>query len=139
MKPYPTPIDVIPTSVSESEAIYLVQHKDVNWKFVEAIKTITDFTDDIISKWLNINIKTFRAYKQPGSVLKQNLKEHVVLLLALFKHGTKVFGSSAAFDGWLGQPNFYFDNKNPLDYMNTISGIRFIDSRLTAMEYGDNV
>jgi uncharacterized protein (DUF2384 family) len=43
------------------------------------------------------------------------------------------------FERWLNQENFYFDNKRPVAFMNTITGIKFIDDRLTAMEHGDNV
>jgi uncharacterized protein (DUF2384 family) len=54
------------------------------------------------------------------------------------------------FESWLNQENFYFDNKSPVSFLNTITGspvsflntitgIKFIDDRLTAMQYGDNV
>jgi uncharacterized protein (DUF2384 family) len=55
------------------------------------------------------------------------------------KHGIHVFGTAAAFEEWLNKGNFYFDNKLPVSFLNTITGIKFIDDRLTAMEYGDNV
>ncbi|MEZ4822026.1 MAG: antitoxin Xre/MbcA/ParS toxin-binding domain-containing protein [Ignavibacteria bacterium] len=29
--------------------------------------------------------------------------------------------------------------KSPITFLNTITGIRFVNDRLTAMEYGDNV
>lgn len=63
----------------------------------------------------------------------------MLLLLALIKYGTAVFGTVKEFDQWLNRSNFYFDNKSPNAYLNTITGIRFVDDRLTAMEYGDNV
>jgi uncharacterized protein (DUF2384 family) len=103
------------------------------------MKTCTRFTDDILSDWLNISVKTFREYKKPNSVFKENVKEQVLLLLSLIKHGIEVFGSVNEFDNWLNRDNFYFDNKSPMSFMNTVTGIKFIDDRLTAMEYGDNV
>lgn len=60
-------------------------------------------------------------------------------LLLLNKHAEKLFDSNEDFSKWLNTPNFFFDKKMPSDFLGTISGIQFIDNRLTAMEYGDNV
>jgi uncharacterized protein (DUF2384 family) len=49
-----------------------------------------------------------------------------------------VFGSAKEFDNWLHGENFYFDGKTPNVFLNTVTGIRFVDDSLTAMEYGDN-
>ncbi len=132
-------LESVPRSINDSEILHLLHTTDINWKYVNAIKTYTDFNDDILSGWLNISVKTFREYKKPNSVFKENVKEQVLLLLSLIKHGTEVFGSVKEFDTWLNQENFYFDNKSPISFINTVTGIKFIDDRLTAMEYGDNV
>jgi uncharacterized protein (DUF2384 family) len=106
---------------------------------VNAFKNLTDFNDSIISDWLNLSVKTFREYRKPKTVFKENVKEHVLLLLALFKHGIQVFGTSASFELWLNTKNFHFNNEKPEQFLNTVTGIRFLDDRLTAMEFGDNV
>ena len=67
------------------------------------------------------------------------LSEHAIALYALFIHGNEVFGSEDEFTTWLNQNNFHFDGKSPYSYLQVISGIKFIDDRLTALEYGDNV
>ena len=66
------------------------------------------------------------------------MKEHILLLLSLIKQGIQVFGTTQEFEQWLNTKNFYFDSKNPIVYLNTVTGIRFVGDRLTAMEYGDN-
>jgi uncharacterized protein (DUF2384 family) len=132
-------LNAVPNQINDMEILHLLYTTDINWKHVNAIKTLTDFNDDVISDWLNISVKTFREYKKPKSSFKENVKEQVLLLLSLIKHGVEVFGSMREFDNWLNQENFYFDNKNPVSFLNTITGIKFIDDRLTAMEYGDNV
>lgn len=129
----------IPEKINDSEILHFLHTKDINWNYVNAIKNLTAFTDDVISNWLNLSVKTFREYRKPKSVFKENIKEHVLLLLALFKHGIEVFGSTRAFEEWLDKENFYFDNQKPTTFMNTVTGIRFVDERLTAMQYGDNV
>lgn len=129
----------VPKQINDSEILYFLHTKDINWEHVNAIKELTDFKDETISDWLNLSVRTFREYRKPKSVFKENVKEHVLLLLALMKHGIEVFGSQEAFDNWLNTENFYYDNGKPEAFLNTITGIKFIDDRLTAMEYGDNV
>ncbi len=129
----------VPGHINDSEILSFLYSREVNWQHVNAIKTLTDFNDTIISDWLNVSVKTFREYKKPPTTFKENVKEQVLLLLALIKHGIAVFGSVKEFDQWLNRSNFYFDNKSPNAYLNTVTGLRFVDDRLTAMEYGDNV
>lgn len=129
----------VPGHINDSEILSFLYTKDINWQHVNAIKTLTDFNDAIISDWLNVSVKTFREYKKPQNSFKENVKEQVLLLLALIKHGIEVFGSVKEFDQWLNRKNFYFDNKSPNAYLNTVTGVKFVDDRLTAMEYGDNV
>lgn len=132
-------MEKVPGNISDGEILNLLYTTDINWKHVNAMKTFTDFNDDVLSGWLNVSVKTFREYKKPNSVFKENVKEQVLLLLSLIKHGTDVFGSVKDFDAWLNQENFYFDQKSPVSFLNTITGIKYVDDRLTAMEYGDNV
>ena len=133
------PLKDVPGHINDSEILNFLYTKEVNWQHVNAIKTLTDFNDGVISDWLNVSVKTFREYKKPTTSFKENVKEQVLLLLSLIKHGIDVFGSVNEFDQWLNRKNFYFDNKTPNDYLNTVTGVRFVDDRLTAMEYGDNV
>lgn len=125
--------------VHDSDILTFLNNKQITWKHLGAIKRLTASSDDEISGWLNLSARTLREYKKAGSVLKGNIKEHVLILLAFVKHGVAVFGTTKALDQWLKTENFYFDNRRPEYYLNTITGIKFLDDRLTAMEYGDNV
>ena len=98
---------------------------------------MSTLNDDTISGWLNINSRTFRNYKKTETQLKDNTQEHVVMLISLYKHGIDVFGNAENFDLWLSTKNIFLDMKPPIDFMDTISGIQFIDDRLTSIEYGD--
>ncbi len=129
----------IPDKLSNTDVITWLHSKEIDWKYMLLFKQYTSLKDEIISDWLNISVKTFRNYRKPENKLKDNLKEQLILLLSLFRHGNEIFGSSNDFNKWLNEENFYFDGKAPVSYLNTIAGIRFVESRLTAMEYGDNV
>jgi len=129
----------IPSQLNDNEVVTYVRQQDIGWKHILSLQQLTGFRDEIISEWLNISVRTLRTYKNPGSTLKQNLKEQVVLLISLMNYGADVFGSTSAFENWLLTPNFFFDRQPPLSYLNTVAGIRFVNDRLIAMEHGDNV
>jgi len=129
----------IPKRISDIDILLYLQKDKVNWEYVQILKRTTKFTDEILSNWLNVTVKTFRAYKKPEQEISLSTKEHVLLLLSLMQHGKAVFSTVEQFQEWLGKGNFYFNNKPPKEYLTTITGIRFVDDRLTAMEYGDNV
>ncbi len=129
----------VPGQITDSEVLTYLQTKDINWKYVNAIKSLTNFNDEVISDWLNISVRTFRSYRQPENKFKENTKEQIILLLSVIRHGIQVFGSAKEFDKWLQYENFYFDGKTPNSFLSTVTGIRFVDDNLTGMEYGDNV
>ena len=129
----------VPDRISESEILYMLQTKEINWEYLDTIKAYSDLTDETISLWLNISVRSFRSYRQHNLRLKENLKEQVIYLLSLIKHGIDVLGSKDRFNQWLTAKNFLLDGKAPVSFLSTVTGIRFIDDRLTAMEYGDNV
>ncbi len=131
--------ETLPASVSEPEVLYAVRKNTINSNHIERLKQLSGLKDELLSSSLNLNIKTFRSYKQKPIAMKPHLQEHVLMLLALFKHGIAFFGSSEKFGDWLQKENYYFDNDLPINFLNTISGIRYTNDRITAMEYGDNV
>ena len=132
-------IATIPEISNFTKVLFYLRQNNINWTYFNYLKEITTLNDEIISGWLNINSKTLRAYRKPESNSKENIKEHLVLLISLYEHGIDVFGSKEDFDKWLLSENYFLDNKPPEEFLDTITGIKFIDDRLTAIEYGDNV
>jgi uncharacterized protein (DUF2384 family) len=132
-------IKAIPSSVSEPDILYAVRQNKITSNHIDVLKRLSGLKDELLSTSLNLNIKTFRSYKLKPIPIKPYLQEHVFSLLSLFKHGIAFFGSSAKFGEWLQKENYFFDNDMPINFLNTISGIRYTDDRITAMEYGDNV
>jgi len=138
LKEYPE-YDKIPPQLSDVEVLYMVKNNEITGNHLEALKNATTFSDDEISKWLNINVKTFRAYKKTSTGIKPDIQEHTIKLLSLIRHGTDVFGSVASFSEWLNTRHLFLESKKPAEFLNTISGIKFIDNRLYGIEYGDNI
>ena len=131
-------LEELPKQLADSEVLNYLQQKEIGWKHVNAIKQLTDYSDEVISEWLNISVKTLRTYKQPAVTFKGKVKENILLILSLVMHGIEVFGTKEKFEQWLNTENFFFDKKSPVSFLNTVTGIRFVNDRLTAIEYGDN-
>jgi len=129
----------IPDRITDSEVLTILKSNKVTGSYIAYIKDFTNIKDELLSLWLNVNVKTFRSYKRGDVLLKENLQEQVILLISLFKHGVEVFGTVDDFIMWLESDNFFVDFDKPINYLTTVTGIRFIDDRLTAIEFGDNV
>lgn len=129
----------IPERISDSEVLHMLKSKNINGEYISYVKEFSKIKDELLSGWLNVNVKTFRIYKKQDTELKENLQEQVILLISLYKHGLEVFGEVEDFNKWLDTENYFLENSKPINYLKTVTGIRFIDDRLTAIEYGDNV
>jgi len=133
-------LEEIPTLNDFSKIyFYTVQSKFDN-DFVKTLDSMIGLNDTILSDWLSITPRTFRNYKKNTDlILKGNIKEHIVLIISLYKHGIEVFGDTDNFEKWLSMKNPLLDNQAPTSFLDTVSGIKFIDNRLSALEYGENV
>lgn len=106
---------------------------------IQRLEDTIHIKDDIIADWLNITPRTYRNYKTKDATFKPNMREHIIMLLSLYEHGQDVFSNASGFEKWLSSPNVFLDNTAPKHFMNTINGIKMVDDRLTALEYGENV
>ena len=132
-------LEKIPQKPISDEILSFIQTNEINGKYFLLIKNFTRLNDSDISDLMQINIKTFRAKSKETAPLRSSLlSEHLITLLSLFKHGQEVFGTIDKFNEWLNKNNFIFGKKSPFVYLNTISGIKLVDDRLTGMQYGDN-
>jgi|SRR5690554_4286623 len=137
-KEYKYEIEDTPSMVSEAQMIYYIDATTINTKEFKFLKSLAQKTDKIISEWFNVSEKTFQNYKNMKTKISIPFKEKFLLLISLYKQGEIVFGSKEAFNDWLDTPNFHFDNKPPVEFFKSISGIRYVEDRLAGIEYGDN-
>ena len=130
----------IPNSpLNEERILEIVYSSWLDMEPISSIKKYTKFNDKYISDLLKISVRTLRNYSVMGAMIKTKLeKEHWIRILSLYKHGEEVFGDMDLFIEWLNVENYYFDNKTPIHYLDTASGIKLIDNQLTGMQYGDN-
>lgn len=132
-------IDSMFEELGTIDLINLLKTEKINWYHIKKFKAFCNFTDYQLSEIFQVSIRTLRSKKSFDSDIKILNKEQVILLISLFKQGTQLFGTSKNFELWLDTENFFFDYNKPFEFLKSISGIRFIEERLVAMKYGDNV
>lgn len=129
----------IPSELQASWVINYLEKDKFTAGHVRILRQKSSAGDKRLSFMLNIAPKTFVSYTKDIAKIKIDTKEHILMLISLIKHGSEVFGSEEGFNDWLDIKNVFLNNRKPMEFLNTISGIRMIDDRLVAMEYGDNV
>lgn len=129
----------IPITLEPSWVVNYLEKGKFTPVHVRLLRAKAGTSDKVLSSILNIAPKTFVSYTKDISKTKLDTKEHILMLISLLKHGSEVFGTEENFGQWLGSKNVFLDNRKPLGFLSTISGIKMIDDRLTAIEYGDNI
>lgn len=131
---------LLPNIDNLTDAYYYVKNNVQDDLLFEQFDKTIELDDEIVATWLSITSKTLENYRKRKNLrLKTALKEHLVLLLSLYEHGREVFGSIQDFEAWLTHKNLLLDDTEPSEFLDTITGVSFIDNRLTAMEFGENV
>ncbi len=128
----------LPTPMTDLYIVNQMNTGSIDKSYLQAIKDISNLPDGTLSQLLDVTAKTFKTYLTGKSIFKESIQEQILLLLNLYKHGFHVFSSEINFQQWLERPNFYLDQKRPLDFLVSKSGISFIDDQLTAIQYGEN-
>lgn len=124
--------------LSDSDVVYALCNKGVDTGSLIALKEEVGLSGEVLSGWLHITPKTLRSYLMRKTDLSDTVGEQVLLLSALYRHGSAVFGSVKVFEQWLGRENGMLDGLKPSDLLGSVSGIRLVDARLFGLEYGDN-
>lgn len=133
-------LEEIPVNITNAQTLQIINQDEITAGDIVSLKELTGLSDEKIATCLDISVKTFRSYKKKPVLVIGNkkVKEQLVMLISLLKHGIEVFGSKEHFDKWLETKNFYFDHDPPIKSLDSIAGIRFVDDQLTGLEFGDN-
>lgn len=131
-------LDDVPVLKDYAEVYVKTTTDETGMGLFGLLDDLTEMQDQILADWLNITPRTIHNYRVKPTKLKANTKEHILLLLSLYKHGIETFSYKDRFENWLSSPNQFLDGRAPKDFLDTISGIHFIDDRLTAIDYGEN-
>ncbi len=145
-KPYSIPEETINT-VSEPMAMYLPTSFDKSNVLENLAQNSKDlFNRVLVNTGLTIKIlaenifeitpKTFIKYKNNDTKIPSRIAELAIELSTLYTQGNIVFGNSDVFNNWLEKENVFFNNKKPVSFLNTSTGIHLIYEELKRIEFG---
>ena len=92
-------------------------------------------TDREMAKILNLSERTFHRYRE-DTMFDTATTERLLQLVSLYQKGEEVFESLENFKRWMLQPHALFNEKIPLDLLDTITGFRLVEDELGRIEYG---
>jgi putative toxin-antitoxin system antitoxin component (TIGR02293 family) len=84
-----------------------------------------------------LSFRTLDNYSTQKKKVDPAVTEKALALMALYRKGIALFGSSAEFNKWLAEPAFGLGRKVPLDLFATMTGIGLVMEELSRIEYGD--
>lgn len=83
---------------------------------------------------LNIAERTFHRY-QPETMLDTPSTERLLQLASLYQKGEEVFEDLLIFKNWMRQPNELFNNKSPLEMLDTNTGFQLVEDEIGRIEF----
>ena len=123
-------------SSSDKQGLLLSLAKS-SMELLDLVSSKTNLTIKTLSETIfEITPKTFLKYKNSNTKLPSRLAEIAIEVNLLYDLGIDVFGSVAGFNGWLHAENSFFGNKNPVEFLNTSTGISLIRDVLKRIEFG---
>ncbi|MBK9256941.1 MAG: DUF2384 domain-containing protein [Saprospiraceae bacterium] len=88
-----------------------------------------------ISYVLHVSVRTIQRF-QPTDKLDSDASSKVIQLASLLKFGTDVFGDEASFRTWLRSGLQVFEDKSPLELLDTPFGFQLVEQVLGRIEHG---
>ncbi|NHE58094.1 type II RES/Xre toxin-antitoxin system antitoxin [Cyclobacterium plantarum] len=90
----------------------------------------------VLSALLGLDPRTIDNYRNKGRSFGALEGELLLKLNELFEFGAEVFESSKVFRDWLHSPAFAFDNKQPLDFLKSNTGVDLVMQALLRIAHG---
>jgi putative toxin-antitoxin system antitoxin component (TIGR02293 family) len=98
---------------------------------------VLSLSSDLILAAIGVSERSFARRKAaPKARLPVNESERLWRFAEILGHSTRVFGSQAEAEQWLGRPAIGLDHRKPIDLLRTHPGARLVSEYLTRIEYG---
>jgi putative toxin-antitoxin system antitoxin component (TIGR02293 family) len=102
----------------------------------DSLMQLTALNKSQLAAFIDATPKTIDNYRVRRRKLGRIESEQLLQLLALYKKGQEIFGSSEAFNEWLKQPASGIGGIIPFDLLYTPGGINLVMEELLRIEYG---
>jgi putative toxin-antitoxin system antitoxin component (TIGR02293 family) len=104
-------------------------------KTVNEIIKLTGLTQIEFSNYINLTTRAIQR-KDENEKLSKAISEKALLISNLYCKGSDVLGSIDNFKEWMDTANVALGNIKPKEYLDTYSGIEFLNDELGRMEHG---
>lgn len=126
-----------PQSGSKFELINELHTEKKSKIVIEELIGTTGLSAKILAENIfEISIKTLHNYKKSEKSLPTKLKEHAIKIRELYKKGKEIFGSEDKFKIWINTKSYGLNNKVPLVFLNSVTGIDLVYEELMRIEFG---
>ncbi|MCO5287032.1 MAG: DUF2384 domain-containing protein [Chitinophagaceae bacterium] len=102
----------------------------------DGLMQVTALNKKQLAAFIDATPKTIDNYRVRRHKLGRIESEQLLQLLALYKKGQEIFGSSEAFNQWLKLPASGIGGIIPFDLLYTAGGINLVMEELLRIEYG---
>lgn len=90
----------------------------------------------VLANLLGLDPRTIDNYRKQGKNFPALEGELLLKITQLFKVGEEVFGGVEAFREWLNASSEAFDQRKPLSFLNTSTGVVLVQQALMRIAYG---
>ena len=98
---------------------------------------ILSLSSDVLLAAIGVSERSFARRKAaPKTRLPVNESERLWRFAEVLAHATRVFGSQAEAEQWLGRPAIGLAHRKPIDLLRTHPGTRLVSEYLTRIEHG---
>lgn len=90
----------------------------------------------VLSVLLGMDPRTIDNYRKQGRSFAALEGELLLKLDSLFDFGLEIFESNEDFRAWLSSPAFALNNRKPMDFLNTSTGVDLVEQALQRIMHG---
>ncbi len=112
-----------------------VIRKGLPKKVLDNLAKLMGFTSKQTADILNLSERTLQRYDEK-TLLDKKSTEHTILIAELYESGIGLFKSADKFNGWMNYPNLTFQNKKPIELLDTIYGIKLVQDEVNRLRHG---
>ncbi len=117
------------------QVIYQVR-KGVSINLFDQLLEKSGLQKQVLSVLLGMDPRTIDNYRKQGRSFAALEGELLLKLDTLFDFGMDVFGSKEDFKAWLYSPAFALQDRKPIDFLNTSTGVDLVEQALQRIVHG---
>ena len=96
----------------------------------------TGLQKQVLAALLGMDPRTIDNYRKQSRNFAALEGELLLKLDSLFDFGLDIFESTDAFKAWLSTPAFALQDKHPIDFLNTSTGVDLVEQALQRIAHG---